>query len=373
MKVLAIVYNSPAHLDFGGNGYLNILNSTVNDGGDVDIILSEKPTSKGNSIDIDNLPFRLVNRNLPLYFSGNLEFSDHVVNSILWLTEFLDSNSYDRIYIDRLCTYSQISMQLAGISNYYAVGTESLFWGVKKSISFNRNTLMPRKIRNKKLVQASRYFGLAIKEYNYSFWVWSPHRSIHFLPKIWYQPHLKLKQQSVNIKSKTSKVLLVTYGNSMPLTIVDQILNEIKQVLEFNQSISIRILTGTGKFFEYTTKALAGFSVQVEQWGNYAEEFSNADFVVGHGGTSHIYNCIQFDAIPICFPALADQFYNAERTVELGIGYSFFKYNWWKRLFGAFNKTAFLNRGALKDVLIHEKEYFEKSSALRALKGATSD
>ena len=373
-KVLAIVYHSPAHLDFGGNGYLDTLRQELSEGAEVDLIVSEKPTTKGNVINVNTLPIQVLNKDKKIYLSGNYEFSSDVIDSIEWLNGIITSKKYDKIYIDRLCSYAQISMHACKISNYCAVGTASMTWGYKKSVSYGKRVLMPCRKKNSNLVLASNYFNLPMKEFNFSHWVYSDNEALHFLPTIWYQPNRKLSYEvpssnNDSLKKFEEKIrLLVTYGNSMPLETVKLLITKIRELKITNPHIEIKVLTGTVEFYDLTVTLLGALNIKIEKWGNYEEEFTRADYVIGHGGTSHIFNCIEYQAIPICIPALADQFYNAERAIALNIGYSLFEYKWWRNPFRYFDNVSRISSKVINGLLTNKHQYLKKTLALRALK-----
>ncbi|OJF68811.1 hypothetical protein BK026_08415 [Alteromonas sp. V450] len=366
-KVLAIVYDSPAHLDFGGDGYFDLLKKELSCGSVVDLIVSEKPTDRGNVLKKEELPFNFLNSMKKVYLSGNYKFSNKVVESIQWLNEIISIGHYDEIYIDRICSYAQVSMEISNVSTYHAVGTAGIHWGYKKSFAFGKKILLPCKKKNNDLAMASSYFNLPLREFNFSHWVYSRKNAIHFLPEIWYESQNKLPNNCITNNLDNIKNLLVTYGNSMPAVTVKQLIAAVRKIKLVNPNIEIKILTGTEEFHNLTLASLNNLEVTIEKWGSYSEEFTWAHYVIGHGGTSHIFNCIKYQALPICIPAIADQFYNAQRAVTLNIGYSIFMYKWWRKPFNFIGKTSIFSAQAINDILNNKGQYLSKISALKAL------
>lgn len=329
MKVLAIIYNSPAHLDFGGHLYNRTLLQHLNKGDQVDIIISERPTKNGNNINRKNLEFNIINNNRKILLSGNINYSSEVKESIKWLSILLSSDDYDFYYIDRICTYSQVAFVKNDIFNYIAMGTGGGAWGKKYRIMYGKHVLTKTKKNNYNIIKASKEFGIDIGTLSKSFWVQSQYRNIHSLPDIWYEKNKKTKiKKVINERQppEKRKKILITYGNSMSIDIINLIIDEINFFSEKTKNHEIKFLTGTEKLKTHTEKRLINKKVKVSIWGDYEKEFSDSFIVIGHGGISHIYNCIKYSAIPCCFPCVADQFYNSERVKELSIGFSFFKY-----------------------------------------------
>ncbi|MEM6774872.1 MAG: hypothetical protein AAF640_08495 [Pseudomonadota bacterium] len=370
MNILAIVYNSPAHLDFGGNGYQNGLLGFVARGDSVDLILSEKASDK-STIDTSALPFSLVNDSEPLYLAGNMDFSEKIAASIKWLADYLENKRYDYIFVDRICGYAQVALKACGMNDYIVVGTGRVHWGFRYYLSYNKKVLVPRRQKNKQISKACSHFNVPASDINYSYWSISGRQGLHFLPDVWYEnATLSLSRGPVgDTPEEIPGVinLLVTYGNSMPMHSVRLIVQELKRVVQRLPEINIRVLTGTDRLRDYTVKELGESRITILKWGNYDEEFSHANFVIGHGGTSHIYNCIKYQTIPICFPSLADQFYNSARVIELDCGYSFFLYSRLRSLFRGMNSAKKFRHYCVADLLTEKRSAKKKLQVLAGL------
>ncbi|MEO0438563.1 MAG: glycosyltransferase [Pseudomonadota bacterium] len=371
MNLLAIVYDSPAHLDFGGNGYRRGLESYVDGGHQVDLILSDKPSTT-NSIDVAKLPFRHINHDKSLQLAGNFSFGQEIAESIQWLSAYLREHPYDLIFVDRICGFSQVALRLCCIDDYIVVGSGGVSWGHRYNLGYGKEVLQPLRQKNARLVAACAHFDLSASDICHSYWSVSKRPGAYFLPSIWFHSQalgpdsagassplssrsaLSSPSSSSRPSPPTSECparLLVTYGNSMPLWLVKPIVNEIKLLRSRAPEIHIKVLAGTEQSLQFNLNELNGLGIEIVRWADYGEEFSKADFVISHGGVAHIYNCIRYRAIPICFPSLADQFFNAKRVCELRIGYSFFRYTRARRLFGLFNRSKHFRRGCVADTV----------------------
>lgn len=349
MNVLSIVYDSPAHFDFGGNGFQNLLLDDFRSGYTVSTLVITKAGVDGSyklKDTINKLGFTML-ASPELRLSSHSAFDENVEQSVHWLLGHLKETQYDIIYIERICAFSQIALVKLGL-DYIVIGSDGSKWGFQKSHLLGNKVLKPLKNStiNPEMAKACDTFKVDVKYWyiRESFWALSPLNNIHFMPTGWF-----LKQESTNFKAESRfaglavdnargrenkenfKRILITFGNSMPAKVKKIILEEIKNIVAIDKKVDFTILTGE----QGTTDLLANDpslkGCTIKTWSSYEVEFSNSDIAIGHGGTAHIYNCIKYSTIPICFPALADQFFNANRVEELGIGFSFFKYSKYRK------------------------------------------
>lgn len=302
-KVCCISINSVAHVDFGGNGFVQLA-SRLAQTADVIWFLScgDSPANSRTEKKIKDYGIS----NIIKSEAKNSSKSESGTSTDKALVELLDENKFDLILLDRILKPVQKLLDQKNLK-YCVVGTDGERW----DRFYHRQTGLT-------FVSKHAKKNSVVKQ---DMWAQSSHMNINFFPKEYYASPLA---RSVSIISEcpnsTREYILVTFGNSMPEQACWRLFNVIKQASSLS-SLPYLLITGDRDFADdMITQASDIEGLKAVKWSDYEEAFSRAAIAIGHGGCAFVWYSIRYQVQMISIPLLADQLFNSRANERLKIG-----------------------------------------------------
>ena len=385
-NICCTAFESIAHVDFGGFGYLNIALSLRNKGHNVFWLIGR--SNESSTLNYDKVLQTLNQHNFSvfslddIYLSSNCSDGAYPVDSILKVKSFFVENQVNCVLVDRICTVAQLAAFYSGIK-WVGIGTCGREWQFTSSMFHDRLILSPHKATKNILDHSASFADCNNKSslFEFGYWVGSPYLNISFMPFNFFKGSGGAQCLFVPtfLPPSDGKYILITFGNSMPKPLQYKILELLGELLCELKGEEFILLTGNNdKVFDDANILLAKHvNIKIKKWMDYDLAFKSAKLSIGHGGTAHVWYSIAYQVPLITLPVIADQIYNSTRVKKLGLGAGLYDYHGKRKLLpNCFNMLSHLSSKSLlnsiSDVLGGQQGKFNKLASSRDVSFVTA-
>lgn len=170
---------------------------------------------------------------------------------------------------------------------------------------------------NENIYSKDGVFALGMKELEFNI---PSQTQFEYVGPILYSP-INVNNQEL-LFNENKKYVLITMGTHLKF-LKNDLINEIKKISQDFSDIEFHITLGDDKIEKFE----AFNNIKVLNYVSYDKYLSNYDYVIHHGGTGIMYECIKRGIKNLVFPQDYDQFDNAARLDYAGISIIIKNYN----------------------------------------------
>lgn len=318
MKIVCLVSSGKGHLDFGGKGFIKLVQELSKLGHEI-LFLSD-PKQK-EVIEKLNFAFKEVHK-IDRLWLNNYDKEKNISFEYMCALKMIESKVIkekpDLILVDRILGLAEGFFNLHQIP-YISIGTPGGIWAK------NENGIIPSRKENKYLeLQKNLAKKINWKFNEISAWCNSPLMNICFVGKEFYDHGISNTSVFIDIPFETSPSIKKNkIGLSLGSGTID--LDKVVEYIESSSFATDNKLIIFGKI-DWWNKLKAKLSqellkkVDYQSFINFESDLTDFSELVFAGGISTIWYCNKYNIKPTIIPSgYNDQMYNSNRVAAINI------------------------------------------------------